>query len=112
MGKLMEKVGVDKFAVVGTSYGGIVAYRMACMWPERVEKVVIASSAVNMKEGDKELLLKRANVERIEDVMLPKSAAQMRTLMKLAVFRPPYLPDFVINDLIQVSSLVISSFCL
>ncbi|KAL0330629.1 UNVERIFIED_CONTAM: hypothetical protein Sangu_1608400 [Sesamum angustifolium] len=92
--------------VVGTSYGGFVAYRMAAMWPERVEKVVIASSAVNMRPGDNDALLKKANVERIEDLMMPVSAGQLRKLLGLVVFRRPYMPDFVLNDLIDVSYMI------
>ncbi|KAK9142176.1 hypothetical protein Syun_011576 [Stephania yunnanensis] len=58
--RLMEKVGVDRYSVLGTSYGGFVAYNMGRMWPDRVEKVVIASSGVNMRRRDNEELLKRA----------------------------------------------------
>ncbi|KAK4388679.1 hypothetical protein Sango_2204900 [Sesamum angolense] len=102
--KLLEKLGIRCYSVVGTSYGGFVAYRMAAMWPERVEKVVIASSAVNMRPGDNDALLKKANVENIEDLMMPVSAGQLRKLLGLVAFRRPYLPDFVLNDLIDVSS--------
>ncbi|KAL0330520.1 UNVERIFIED_CONTAM: hypothetical protein Sradi_5038700 [Sesamum radiatum] len=102
--KLLEKLGIRCYSVVGTSYGGFVAYRMAAMWPERVEKVVIASSAVNMRPGDNDSLLKKANVENIEDLMMPVSAGQLRKLLGLVVFRRPYMPDFVLNDLIDVSS--------
>ncbi|XP_010437790.1 PREDICTED: protein ABHD8-like [Camelina sativa] len=84
MGKLMEKIGIGKYSVVGTSYGGFVAYHMAKMWPEKVEKVVIASSGVNMRKCDSESLLKRSNCEVIEKVMLPSTAAELRTLMALA----------------------------
>ncbi|VFQ84751.1 unnamed protein product [Cuscuta campestris] len=103
VGKLMEKLGVEKYSVVGTSYGGFVAYHMARMWPERVEKVVIASSAVNLKKQDNEGLLKRANVDRIEEVLLPSTAEQLRKLMSLSTFRRPpnYLPDFLLNDFIR-----------
>jgi pimeloyl-ACP methyl ester carboxylesterase len=97
----MEKVGVERYTVVGTSYGGFVAYRMGSMWPERVEKVVIASSGVNMVRKDNEEVLKRANVEKIEDVLLPKTANQLRTLVGLAVFRRSYMPDFLLNDIID-----------
>lgn len=79
------------------------AYEVARMWPERVQKVVIASCAVNMKKKDKEELLKRANVEKIEDLLLPATAAQLRTLLSLSTFRRlPYLPDFMFNDLLEV----------
>lgn len=79
------------------------AYRMAEMWPERVDKVVIASSGVNMRRSDNAELLKRARMERVEDFMLPSTAAQLRTLIGLSVFRRTYMPDFFLNDLINVS---------
>ncbi|KAL0394244.1 UNVERIFIED_CONTAM: hypothetical protein Slati_4390600 [Sesamum latifolium] len=74
---------------------------MAAMWPEMVEKVVIASSAVNMRPDDNDGLLKKANVEKIEDLLMPVSAEQMRKLLGLVVFRRPYMPDFFLNDLID-----------
>ncbi|KAM7510719.1 hypothetical protein LguiB_009594 [Lonicera macranthoides] len=102
MGKLMEKVGIQRYKVVGTSYGGFVAYRMAARWPERVEKVVIASSGVNLRRRDNMEMLKRANnAAKIEEVMLPATAGQLRTLMGLAVYKRPYLPDFILNDFID-----------
>ncbi|KAI7733414.1 hypothetical protein M8C21_023280 [Ambrosia artemisiifolia] len=101
IGNLMEKVGVSKYSVVGTSYGGFVAYRIAEMWPERVDKVVIASSGVNMKPKDNGELLKRAKVEKIEELLLPETAAQLRTLMRLAASNRIYVPDFFLNDFID-----------
>ncbi|KAI3454185.1 hypothetical protein Pfo_010848 [Paulownia fortunei] len=99
--KLLEKLGIRRYSVVGTSYGGFVAYRMAAMWPERVEKVVIASSGVNMRRSDNLDLLKRAKMEKIDDLMLPSTAGQLRTLIGLSVFRRPYMPDFFLNDFIN-----------
>lgn len=81
-------------------------YRMAEMWPERVERVVIASSGVNMKPKDNGELLKRAKVEKIEELMLPQTAAQLRTLMRLAASAHVYVPDFFLNDVIDVSFLI------
>ncbi|OIT31732.1 PREDICTED: epoxide hydrolase 4-like [Nicotiana attenuata] len=100
--KLLEKIGVEKCSVIGTSYGGFVAYHMAKMWPEKVEKVIIASSGVNMKKTDNSELLKRAKVEKIEDLLLPSTASQLRTLITLSTHRrPPYMPDFLFNDFIN-----------
>ncbi|XP_076914206.1 uncharacterized protein LOC143573132 [Bidens hawaiensis] len=101
IGKLMESLGVSKYSVVGTSYGGFVTYRLAEMWPERVERVVIASSGVNMKPKDNGELLKRAKVEKIEELMLPETAVQLRTLMRLAASSRVYVPDFFLNDAID-----------
>ncbi|XP_010447271.1 PREDICTED: uncharacterized protein LOC104729937 [Camelina sativa] len=84
MAKLMEKLGIGKYSVVGTSYGGFVAYHLAKLCPEKVEKVVIASSGINMRKCDSESLLQRSNCEVIEKVMLPSTATELRTLMALA----------------------------
>ncbi|KAG6423414.1 hypothetical protein SASPL_113809 [Salvia splendens] len=100
--KLMEKLGISRYSVVGTSYGGLVAYRMASMWPERVEKVVIASSAANMRRRDHVELMKRAKVEKVDDLLLPSSASQLRKLLGLSVFRRLFMPDFILNDFIDV----------
>ncbi|GFP96583.1 hypothetical protein PHJA_001802400, partial [Phtheirospermum japonicum] len=102
--KVLEKLGIHRYSVVGTSYGGFVAFRMAAMWLERVEKVVIASSGVNMRRSDNLELLKREKVEKTEDLMLPSTAAQLRRLMALTVFRLPYIPDFFLNDFIKVGN--------
>ncbi|KAK6236662.1 hypothetical protein QUC31_020453 [Theobroma cacao] len=103
VGKLMEKLQVKKYHVMGTSYGGFVAYHMAKMWPDKVEKVVIASSGVNMSKADNMALLKRSNLENIEDFMLPETATQLRTLTRLAVSKRmiAMIPDFFLNDFVN-----------
>nr|BAD43154.1 unnamed protein product [Arabidopsis thaliana]BAD43183.1 unnamed protein product [Arabidopsis thaliana]BAD44290.1 unnamed protein product [Arabidopsis thaliana] len=76
---------------------------MAKMWPEKVEKVVIASSGINMRKCDGESLLQRSNCECIEKVMLPSTATEFRTLMALAsswrLVR--MFPDALWNDVIN-----------
>ncbi|XP_039057763.1 uncharacterized protein LOC120201152 isoform X2 [Hibiscus syriacus] len=102
MAKLMEKLGVKKYHVMGTSYGGFVAYHMAKLWPDTVEKVVIASSGVNMRKADNTALLERANVENIEEIMLPETATQIRTLSRLAVsWRFNMIPNFFWNNIVN-----------
>ncbi|CAN1786678.1 2-hydroxymuconate semialdehyde hydrolase [Linum perenne] len=99
---LLEKVGVKRYSVVGTSYGGFVAYHMARMWPERVEKVVVASSGVNMRKSDNEDLVKRGKVETISDLMLPQTPSQLRALLDVAANRNLRLvPGFVLRGFVQ-----------
>jgi len=42
---LMDHLGIDRFAIVGTSYGGLVAFRYAGTRVDRVAALVLASSA-------------------------------------------------------------------
>ncbi|KAI3863568.1 hypothetical protein MKW92_011893 [Papaver armeniacum] len=100
--KVMECLGVEKYSIIGTSYGGFVGYRMASLWPNRVEKIVIASSAVNMRLKDNEDLIKKSGVEKIEDLLIPVRASELRTLLRFAVQkRLHFLPDFLLNDMIN-----------
>ncbi|KAF4352583.1 hypothetical protein G4B88_007360, partial [Cannabis sativa] len=100
--KLMEKIGVKKYSVVGTSYGGFVAYNVAKRWANRVDKVVIASSATNMRLRDGVELLKRAKVEKIQDLFLPTTVAQLRTLLSLTVYNFfEFVPYSLLDDMLQ-----------
>ncbi|EFH50296.1 predicted protein [Arabidopsis lyrata subsp. lyrata] len=102
MGKLMEKLEVERFSVIGTSYGGFVAYNMAKMFPEKVEKVVLASSGVNLRRSDNEAFIARAKCHGIKEVMLPASATDLRrTSGMVSSKRLDYVPDFVLNDFCQ-----------
>ncbi|XP_018510810.1 dihydrolipoyllysine-residue acetyltransferase component of acetoin cleaving system isoform X3 [Brassica rapa] len=102
MGRLMEKLGVERYSVVGTSYGGFVAYNMAKMMPGKVEKVVLASSGVNLRRSDNEAFIARAKCHGIVEVMLPSSAADLRRLSGMISSRKlDYVPDFVLNDFCQ-----------
>jgi pimeloyl-ACP methyl ester carboxylesterase len=42
-GTLMDRLGIDKAAVVGHSMGGMLAARLALMFPERVERLVLVN---------------------------------------------------------------------
>ncbi|KAL7159095.1 hypothetical protein ABFS83_01G005900 [Erythranthe nasuta] len=97
LAKLLQKLGIPRYSIVGTNYGGFVAYHMAAMWPERVEKVVFASCAVNMSQRDTNELMERAKVEKIEDLLMPVNATQLRKLLSFIAVRPPYLPDFLLK---------------
>lgn len=108
MGKLMEKLEVERYSIVGTSYGGFVAYNMAKMFPEKVEKVVLASSAVNLRRSDNEAFIERAKCQAIKEVMLPSSGTDLRRFSAMvSSWRLGYVPDFVLNDFYQVYSLFI-----
>lgn len=100
--KAMQSMNVASYSVVGTSYGGFVAFRLAHLFPERVEKVVIANSGIcKFSEDDRELQ-KRANVEAIPDLLLPRSSAAFRTLSNLSIHKfPTFLPSFVLQSIVE-----------
>lgn len=66
--ELLDLLGVDDVAVVGSSFGGRVAVEFAARWPERVRSLVLLCSAIPGHEPAEAL---RAFIER-EDALLEK----------------------------------------
>ncbi|XP_078165279.1 uncharacterized protein LOC144559986 [Carex rostrata] len=103
--RLLEHVGLNNgpVSVVGTSYGGFVAYHLArALGLSRVDKVVIASSDLLKGEADDKALCTRGNVGSVAELLLPKEVEKTRTALSLAMYQPPrFVPDFVFRDMIR-----------
>lgn len=52
---LLDGLGVDRFAIIGSSGGGRVALEIASRWPDRVEKLALLCTAVNGMEPGSQL---------------------------------------------------------
>lgn len=103
VGKMLQMLGVqNEVDVVGTSYGGMVAFRMAELFPEFVNKVVFSSSGICMSPENDEVLLKKHGFQHISQILIPSSVAEVRAGIASACFKRPWLPDFVIRDLLKV----------
>nr|KYP45619.1 Monoacylglycerol lipase ABHD6 [Cajanus cajan] len=103
VGKLVDKLGVHKFHVVGTSYGGIVAYNLAkILGEDRVHKVVLASSGLNMTISSNVHMVHAAQFNNIEELMLPSTPQHLRKLMSLSIHKPAQrVPDFILKDFLD-----------
>ncbi|KAL5822362.1 hypothetical protein ACOSQ4_020262 [Xanthoceras sorbifolium] len=100
----MRRLGVDRFTVYGISYGGFVAYRMAEIHPQEVEKLVIVSSGIGYSENQKQKHLE--NIGRdISGILVPESPQDLRLLVTLAFSNHGYMkwiPDFLLREFINV----------
>jgi pimeloyl-ACP methyl ester carboxylesterase len=102
--KMLEQLSVPKYSVIGTSYGGFVAYRMAHMHPDSVHKLVVSSSGVIMDSSSNEELIKKYNVGDIKDILLPTDVEAMRRVTSLAFHKqlPFPVPRFIMEDYLEV----------
>jgi pimeloyl-ACP methyl ester carboxylesterase len=100
----MDAMGVRRFAVVGVSYGGFVGYRMAAMYPEAVERVVMVSSGVCIEEDDIATgLFPVTDIKEAAELLVPRRPEDVRRLVKLTFVRPPpIMPAFFLKDYIDV----------
>lgn len=98
-------MGVGRFSVYAISYGGFVGYRMAEMYPDVVEKIVIVSSGIGCTELQKSEQLKKIGRDPLE-LLLPENPRDLRILMDLSLYRYnpfKWVPDFFLQEFINVS---------
>lgn len=104
MVKMLQHLGVrNEVDVVGTSYGGFVAFRMAQMFPEFVNKIVFSSSGVCMSPDNNEPLLEKHGLHHISQILIPTSVAELKIAISSATYKTPWLPNFLYQDMLEVS---------
>lgn len=67
---LMDRLGIEKAALVGASYGGAVAALIALDHPERVSRLVLVG-AVSSDEPKKKLLMQLVRLPLVGDIVTP-----------------------------------------
>ncbi len=99
---LLDRLGEDRVHLVGISYGGLVAYQLASVYPDRVDRVVIADSPGRVYSmTDLNGLLSRFGVEDIAELLIPDTREDVERLMEIAYYNPPYTPGFARDDVLE-----------
>jgi pimeloyl-ACP methyl ester carboxylesterase len=78
--RLMDRLGIGRAVVVGSSYGGAVAATLALDYPERVEKLVLVSAVIN-DDLQSHPILRLASIYGVGEVITP-FLADSRTFMR------------------------------
>ncbi len=91
--KLRQKIGIEKFNVVGHSFGGLVALAYANKYPDRLESITISEPPVLSIEGCDESLTatKKGLIEKLKTSFLTKDT----TVVMKAIF------EFFVGEDIQ-----------
>ncbi|KAF5751151.1 hypothetical protein HS088_TW02G00161 [Tripterygium wilfordii] len=99
----LKKLGLDRFAVYGISYGGFVAYRMAEEYPEMVEKVVLVSTGIGCSDEQRAEELNKFG-RNVLDVLVPDNIEDARLLVRYSTFKfdpLKWAPNFFIQGFID-----------
>ncbi|VAH73036.1 unnamed protein product [Triticum turgidum subsp. durum] len=93
--------------VVGTSYGGLVAYHLARALQQgggawTVGKVAVCSSDLAKGPEDDRALAAKGGVADVTELMVPADTKALRRLMDICAHGPPkYLPECLARDLLK-----------
>lgn len=103
MYKTMKKMGVREAVVLGHSYGGFVAYRMAHLYPRFVKRLVILSAGIMMNPHSNEPLLRKSGATRIHDLLVPTTLPIFIKSLQLVLndYLPTWLPSFLYKDMLE-----------
>lgn len=99
--RLLDGLGVkEPIAVVGNSYGGGVAARLAELHPERVNHLVIYDGLVSDYSAQLADSIARAHgAPSMLAVMRTPTAKDLRFGIKLSLYRDPPLPGFILRQI-------------
>ncbi|KAH1206458.1 Epoxide hydrolase 3 [Glycine max] len=98
----LRKLGVEKCIVVGYSYGGMVAFKMAEMYPEVVEALVITGSILAMTDSISATSLQELGFSSSSELLLPTSVKGLKALLTVASHKKQWYPNRLLKDYLEV----------
>ena len=102
--QLLRSQDIEKFHLMGHSYGGLVSGLLAAKHSDRVQKLIIVDSPTIfdvVTEDEHQRTLNRLNVDNTVELLIPKSTADLRRILEMAYYKPPRIPGFVLKDVLQ-----------
>ncbi|KAL8044896.1 hypothetical protein ABFX02_08G076300 [Erythranthe guttata] len=101
LAKGLRKLGVERCTVVGFSYGGMVAFKMAEMYPEMVEAMVVSGSILAMTDSISAATLEGLGFSSSSELLLPDSVKGCKALLKVAAHKKLWFPDRLHKDFLE-----------
>ncbi|GLT86220.1 hypothetical protein SLE2022_043740 [Rubroshorea leprosula] len=101
MAKALRQLGVRRCTVVGLSYGGMVGFKMAEMYPALVESMVVTGSVMALTESISNAGLERIGFSSWSEYLLPKSVQGVKVLFHTACYNFPWLPNCIFKDYLK-----------
>ncbi|KAH9319239.1 hypothetical protein KI387_021008, partial [Taxus chinensis] len=100
--KLLNKLGVERCAMVGFSYGGMVTFKMAELYPELVTCLVISGSVIAMTDSIGQTSLNRLGFSSSAELLLPSTVKGLKALLSVACYKKIWFPNFLFQDFLEV----------
>ncbi|CAA2970985.1 epoxide hydrolase 4-like [Olea europaea subsp. europaea] len=102
LAKGLRKLGIEKCTLVGFSYGGMVAFKMAELYPDLVEALVVSGSILAMTDSISHTTLSSLGFNSSAELLLPTTVKGCRALLKVAAHKKLWFPDRLHKDFLEV----------
>lgn len=107
--KGLRKLGIEKCTVVGFSYGGMVAFKMAELYPDLVRALVVSGSILAMTDSISDATLHSLGFGSSSELLLPTSVKGLKALLSVAAYKKLWFPDRLHKDFLEVGLKLIKS---
>ncbi|KAH9663141.1 AB hydrolase-1 domain-containing protein [Citrus sinensis] len=97
----LAKLGVDKCVLVGFSYGGMVSFKVAELYPNLVQAMVVSGSILAMTDSINETNLNRLGVSSSSELLLPNSVKGLKALLSVATYKKLWFPSCLYKDFLE-----------
>ncbi|KAL3515162.1 hypothetical protein ACH5RR_022064 [Cinchona calisaya] len=105
LAKGLRKLGVEKCSVVGFSYGGMVGFKLAKMYPNFVESMVVTGAVMEFDDERNDKAresLKKERFARWSHFLMPETINAGSKLLAFGSHRFQWFPDFLVSDFLEV----------
>ncbi|KAL6011333.1 hypothetical protein ACLOJK_001779 [Asimina triloba] len=99
---LRSHLGVHSCTAVGFSYGGMVAFKMAELYPQLVSSLVISGSIIAMTDSISETTLQSLGFSSSSDLLLPSDVKGLKALLSVACHKKLWFPNRLHKDYLEV----------
>ncbi|PSS21401.1 Epoxide hydrolase [Actinidia chinensis var. chinensis] len=98
----LKKLGVERCTVVGFSYGGMVAFKLAELYPDLVRALVVSGSILAMTDSISDTTLRGLGFSSSSELLLPTSVKGLKALLSVAAYKKLWFPDKLHKDFLEV----------
>ncbi|TVU28179.1 hypothetical protein EJB05_19688, partial [Eragrostis curvula] len=98
----MARLGVARCDVVGFSYGGMVAFKLAEARPELVRSLCISGSVVAMTDAVNKETMERLGAGSSAELLMPETLKGLKALLSISMYKKMWFPDRFYKDYLKV----------
>lgn len=102
--ELLDALHVDRADIVGASFGGLVALRIALTHPDRVDRLILvdaAGMAPTQAERD-DISATFGHTHSVASLLMPTDLSALKNFLGIVVYRrKPPLPDWVLRQVMR-----------
>lgn len=107
LAKGLRRLGVEKCTVVGFSYGGMVAFKMAELYPDMVEALVVSGSILTTTDDVISTAVNSLGFSTSSELLLPTSVKGLKALLKVSAYKKLWFPNRIYKDFLKVINICI-----